>query len=200
MYGAIEVQTDAFPTTIITARLHEDGRRYRIHSRSHDSSDVVIGTGTSEREDAAVVGNECIFCTIGRGAADASIVHEDDSVIAFMDLRPVNPGHLLVVPKTHAVGLEDLQEDDGVQVWKVAHRLGRALRRSGLRCEGVNLLLADGEAAFQEVFHVHLHVIPRFAGDPFRIGADWRVHEREQLDETSAAVRSGLAALDASQR
>ncbi|MFD0337286.1 HIT family protein [Streptomyces sp. NPDC127117] len=147
-----------------------------------------------------MAGYECIFCAIVRGRADASIVHEDESVIAFMDLRPVNPGHLLVVPKTHAVGLEDLPEDDGVQVWKVAHRLGRALRRSGLRCEGVNLLLADGQAAFQEVFHVHLHVIPRFIGDPFRIGSDWRVHRREQLDEASAAVRSGLAALDTVQR
>ncbi|MCT2548074.1 HIT family protein [Streptomyces atratus] len=147
-----------------------------------------------------MVDDGCIFCTIVHGRADASIVHEDESVIAFMDLRPVNPGHLLVVPKTHSVGLEDLPEDVGVQVWKVAHRLGRALRRSGLRCEGVNLLLADGEAAFQEVFHVHLHVIPRFTGDPFRIGSDWRVHEREQLDEASAAVRGGLAALDSLQR
>jgi diadenosine tetraphosphate (Ap4A) HIT family hydrolase len=117
-----------------------------------------------------------------------------------MDLQPVTPGHLLVIPKAHAVGLEDLQEDVGVQVWKVAHQLGRALRRSGLRCEGVNLFLADGEAAFQEVFHVHLHVFPRFTGDPFRIDADWRVRERNELDETAAAVRGGLAALDARQR
>ncbi|MFH8597376.1 HIT family protein [Streptomyces rimosus] len=95
------------------------------------------------------------------------------------------------------MGLEDLQEDVGVAVWKVAHRLGRALRRSGLRCEGVNLFLADGEAAFQEVFHVHLHVFPRFAGDPFRMEADWRVQERAQLDRAAAAVRGGLAALDA---
>jgi histidine triad (HIT) family protein len=142
----------------------------------------------------------CIFCAIARGQAEASIVLEDESVIAFMDLQPVTPGHLLVIPKAHAVGLEDLQEDVGVQVWKVAHQLGRALRRSGLRCEGVNLFLADGEAAFQEVFHVHLHVFPRFTGDPFRIEADWRVRERNQLDETAAAVRGGLAALDARQR
>ncbi|WP_406500529.1 HIT family protein [Streptomyces sp. NBC_01590] len=161
---------------------------------------MVIGTRYSERKGRLVAGDGCIFCAIVRGQADASIVHEDESVVAFMDLRPVNPGHLLVVPRTHAVGLEDLQEDAGVQVWKVAHRLGRALRRSGLRCEGVNLLLADGEAAFQEVFHVHLHVIPRFAGDPFRIHSDWRIHRREQLDEASAAVRSGLVALDALQR
>lgn len=146
-----------------------------------------------------MAGDGCIFCSVVHGRADASIVHEDDSVIAFMDLQPVNPGHVLVVPKTHAVGLEDLPEDVGVHVWKVAHRLGRALRRSGLRCEGVNLLLADGEAAFQEVFHVHLHVFPRFTGDPLRISADWRVQERKQLDETSAALRSGLAALDTPQ-
>ena len=139
----------------------------------------------------------CIFCAIATGEADASIVYEDDSVIAFMDRQPVTPGHLLVVPKTHTVGLEDLDEDVGIQIWKVAHQLARVLRRSGLRCEGVNLFLADGEAAFQEVFHVHLHVFPRFAGDPFRIDADWRPHERGQLDETAAAVRGGVVALAA---
>lgn len=171
-----------------------------IRSRSGESSDVVVGTRYLEREGRLMAGDGCVFCAIVHGQADASIVHEDESVVAFMDLRPVNPGHLLVVPRTHAVGLEDLQENVGVQVWKVAHRLGRALRRSGLRCEGVNLLLADGEAAFQEVFHVHLLVIPRFAGDPFRIDSDWHVHQREQLDETSAAVRNGLAALGTSLR
>lgn len=82
----------------------------------------------------------------------------------------------------------------------MAHRLGRALRLSGLRCEGVTLFLADGEAAFQEVFHVHLHVFPRFAGDSFRLQADWRVHERRRLDETAAAVRTGMAALGADPR
>ncbi|MFI6693373.1 HIT family protein [Streptomyces sp. NPDC050433] len=143
-----------------------------------------------------MLSDECVFCAIARGRADASVVHEDDWVIAFMDLRPVNPGHLLVVPKPHAEGLVDLPDDLGVRVWKVGHRLGRALRMSGLRCEGVNLFLADGEAAFQEVFHVHLHVFPRFGGDPFRIDADWRVHERAVLDEAAAAVRGGLAALD----
>lgn len=61
---------------------------------------------------------------------------------------------------------------------------------------GVNLFLADGEAAFQEVFHVHLHVFPRFKGDPFRIEANWQVHERHLLDETARRVRKGIAALD----
>ncbi|MFB6951166.1 HIT family protein [Streptomyces niveus] len=139
----------------------------------------------------------CVFCGIARGQVAASVVHEDDRVVAFMDLSPVTPGHVLVVPKSHAEGLVDLPDDLGVRVWEVGHRVGRALRLSGLRCEGVTLFLADGEAAFQEIFHVHLHVFPRFKGDAFRIDANWRVHERRVLDEAALAVRGGLAALDA---
>ncbi|MFD6329543.1 HIT family protein [Streptomyces niveus] len=139
----------------------------------------------------------CVFCGIARGHVAASVVHEDDRVVAFMDLSPVTPGHVLVVPKSHAEGLVDLPDDLGVRVWEVGHRVGRALRLSRLRCEGVTLFLADGEAAFQEIFHVHLHVFPRFKGDAFRIDANWRVHERRVLDEAAQAVRGGLATLDA---
>jgi diadenosine tetraphosphate (Ap4A) HIT family hydrolase len=142
-----------------------------------------------------VTGNECVFCAIVLGEAEASVVHEDDAVLAFMVLQPVAPGHLLVVPKAHAVGLADLDERAGVRVWQVAHRLGRALRYSGLRCEGVNLFLADGVTAFQEIFHVHLHVFPRFAGDGFRLDAEWRMRERSELDEAATAVRLGLSRL-----
>ena len=66
------------------------------------------------------------------------------------------------------------------------------LRRSGLPCQGVNLFLADGEAAFQEVFHVHLHVLPRNRGDGFRIHAKWRTPSRAELDSVAAQVRDGL--------
>ncbi|MFI7215692.1 HIT family protein [Micromonospora maritima] len=86
-----------------------------------------------------------------------------------------------------------MPEDVGGRMWTQAHRLAGALRRSTLRCEGVNLFLADGEAAFQEIFHVHLHVIPRFAGDTFRIDAEWRRRERVELDAAAAAVREGMA-------
>ncbi|MEY9948364.1 HIT family protein [Kitasatospora sp. GAS1066B] len=139
--------------------------------------------------------DECVFCAIAQREAEASIVYEDETVLAFMDHQPVTPGHLLVIPRGHAVGLEDLDEEVGVKIWQVAHRLGRALRRSSLRCEGVNLFLADGKAAFQEVFHVHLHVFPRFAKDGFRLDAEWRVREREELDATATAVRAGLTEL-----
>ncbi|MFD4985617.1 HIT family protein [Streptomyces sp. NPDC058374] len=137
----------------------------------------------------------CLFCAIARGEAAASTVYEGDRVVAFMDLQPVTPGHVLVVPRAHAAGLEDLPEALGAELWQVAHRIGRGLRRSGLRCEGVNLFLADGEAAFQEIPHVHLHVFPRYAGDPFRIDADWQVRDRGTLDATAGAVRAGLTEL-----
>jgi len=137
----------------------------------------------------------CVFCAIVAGEAEASVAFADDRVVAFMDLGAVTPGHVLVVPRLHAAGLEDLDEETSMHVWRIGHRIGRALRRSGLRCEGVNVFLADGEAAFQEVFHFHLHVFPRFAGDGFRIGADWATRARHLLDEEARHVRHGLSAL-----
>jgi diadenosine tetraphosphate (Ap4A) HIT family hydrolase len=139
----------------------------------------------------------CVFCAIVSEEAPASVVYEDDATVAFMDLRSVTPGHVLVVPRGHAVGLEDLDERVGAGLWTAAHRVARGLRRSSLRCEGVNLTLADGTAAGQDVFHIHLHVFPRFAGDGYRISADRRVKERAELDTAAAAVREGLSLLPA---
>ena len=110
-----------------------------------------------------------------------------------MDIRPVTPGHLLIIPKRHAPFLADLDEAIGARMFMVAMRLAKALRASALRCEGINLFLADGEAAFQEVFHTHLHVFPRFVGDTFRIDADWSMTpSRAELDEIATHIRLGL--------
>ena len=134
---------------------------------------------------------DCIFCAIVAGTAPASVVYEDVDLLAFMDIRPVTPGHLLIISKRHAPFLADLDEAIGARMFVVAMRLAQALRASGLRCEGINLFLADGEAAFQEVFHTHVHVFPRFAGDTFRIDADWSVTpSRAELDEIAAQVRA----------
>src|SRR5215213_2053188 len=136
--------------------------------------------------------SDCIFCAIVAGSAPASTVYDDADLLAFMDIRPVTPGHLLIIPKRHAPFLADLDEATGARMFTVTMRLAQALRASGLRCEGINLFLADGEAAFQEVFHTHLHVIPRLAGVAFRIDADWSVTpSRAELDEIAAQVRLG---------
>jgi len=135
----------------------------------------------------------CVFCDIVAGHAPASILFQDERTITFLDHRPVTPGHMLVVPRRHAAFLADLDPEDGAQLFRVGMRGAAALRASSLRCEGVNFHLADGEVAGQEVFHVHLHVLPRFAGDGFglRFPPDYRVRERAELDETAAAVREG---------
>ncbi|WP_370615264.1 HIT family protein [Mumia sp. Pv 4-285] len=134
----------------------------------------------------------CIFCAIVAQRAEASMVYEDDITVVFMDINPATPGHLLVVPRRHAVGLEDLDGETSVHVWSVGHQMARAVRRSGLRCDGINLFVADGTVAFQEVLHFHLHVIPRFAGDGFVIQADWKARDRLLLDADAEALRGAL--------
>ncbi len=108
---------------------------------------------------------DCIFCEILAGRQPASIIYRDEICTAFMDIRPVNPGHVLVVPIAHAVLITELDEASVRQMLWVAQQVDAALRASGIRCEAVNLFLADGRAAGQEVMHVHLHVFPRFRGD-----------------------------------
>lgn len=138
----------------------------------------------------------CVFCRIVRGAAPASIVYSDERVLAFMDAQPVNTGHVLVISKVHAAQLSDLDEETGGQIFKVAMRVSEGLRRSGVRCEGVNLLLADGEAASQEVFHVHLHVVPRFRGDGFgmRFGPHYGGRpDKKELDKIALDIMKGMS-------
>jgi histidine triad (HIT) family protein len=135
--------------------------------------------------------SDCVFCQILRGELDASVVHQDDRSMTLMDIQPVVRGHMLVVPRSHAAYLADLDPEDGAQLFRVGQLAAAALRSSPLRCEGVNFFLADGEAAGQEVFHVHLHVIPRFAEDGFglRLPPDHSIRPRAELDEGAASLR-----------
>lgn len=135
----------------------------------------------------------CVFCEIIAGRAAASVVYSDETVLAFLDIRPLATGHVLVIPRAHAPYLADLDPAAGGHMFGVAQQMAAALRRSGLPCDGINLFLADGAAAFQEVFHAHLHVIPRTASDGFRIRAKWRRPARTELDSVAEQVRDGLA-------
>jgi histidine triad (HIT) family protein len=112
-----------------------------------------------------------------------------------MDIRPVNAGHLLVVPRAHACHLADMDSETGGHLFRVGMRLATAVRRSGVHCEGVDIFLADGEAAGQEVFHVHLHVIPRYWGDGFgfRFGPGYgKLPGRAELDDVAAGIRAAV--------
>ncbi|MDQ1328418.1 MAG: histidine triad family protein [Candidatus Poribacteria bacterium] len=140
--------------------------------------------------------SNCIFCEIIAGKALASIVYQDDLVIAVMDIHPVNPGHLMVIPKKHVAYMDEMDENTGMHLFRIAMRLQQSIRKSGVRCEGINLFLADGEAASQEIFHLHLHVFPRFNGDSFKIDADWSVNpSRQELDEVAKKINKAYTSL-----
>ncbi|MDY6873083.1 MAG: HIT domain-containing protein, partial [Chloroflexota bacterium] len=95
----------------------------------------------------------CIFCRIVSGELPASVIYEDDRVMAFLDIQPINPGHVLVIPKYHADLMENLPPEDAAHMMRVGQIVDKAIRRSDLRCEGVNMFLADGRAAGQDVDH-----------------------------------------------
>jgi histidine triad (HIT) family protein len=134
---------------------------------------------------------DCLLCRIVARTEEASFVYADEWVVAICDLYPVNPGHLFVFPKAHAVGLDDLDAADGGRMFAVAQRLAAALRRTDLHCEGINLFLADGAAAFQDVFHVHLHVIPRYKGDGFTLNSGQSTMPTARRDLDAIAARIG---------
>ncbi len=134
---------------------------------------------------------DCVFCQIIAGESPGSIFYEDEVVIGLMTIGPITRGHAMIIPKKHTADLSELDEGTGRHIWTIAQRTSAAIRESGVRCEGVNLFLADGMAAFQDVFHVHLHVIPRYAGDSFKIIADWEEKpEREELDQVSQQIKT----------
>jgi histidine triad (HIT) family protein len=126
------------------------------------------------------------------------VVYEDDEIIAFLDIRPINPGHTLVIPKDHAANLKDLDSQLGGRLFQVAGQVASALRKSGLRCEGINVWLADGKAAFQEVPHIHIHVIPRFKGDGLRlqVGPDYgKTPSDEKMQQQAEKIRKAMKTL-----
>jgi histidine triad (HIT) family protein len=111
---------------------------------------------------------DCLFCSIIAGEVPGQIVAEDEHTVAFMDINPATRGHTLVVPRRHARNLLEIDPDDLSAVIRAAQRVAqRANERLG--CDGVNLINSCGSAAWQTVFHLHVHVIPRYAGDPLTL-------------------------------
>lgn len=133
-----------------------------------------------------------IFADIIADRAPASKVYEDDDVLAFMDIRPMTPGHVLVVPKVPTPKLAELDPVVGGKLFQVGQRVAAALRDSEAGCAGVNFFLADGIAAGQEVFHVHLHVIPRTSGDGFGLQFRATSPQRADLDYLAGSIRGAL--------
>lgn len=115
--------------------------------------------------------SDCLFCKIVAGEIPATMVAQDEHTVAFMDINPANPGHMLVVPRNHAKDLLEIDPEDLAAVVRQGKRLA-ARAVEVLDADGVNLLNSCGPLAWQTVFHFHLHVIPRYAGDPLRLPWD----------------------------
>jgi histidine triad (HIT) family protein len=111
---------------------------------------------------------DCLFCKIVRGEIPSTRVDEDDRTVAFMDINPATRGHLLVVPREHSADLLDIGADDLAACGRMAQKLAARVRER-LGADGVNLLNSSGQAAWQTVFHFHIHVIPRYNSDPLRL-------------------------------
>lgn len=131
---------------------------------------------------------DCIFCKIIAGEIPSRKIYEDDKVYAFMDIGPINYGHTLVIPKEHHTGSSTIPEETAGRMFKVASRIGVALKRA-LDADAFNLHLADGTCAGQVVMHAHLHVVPRFAEDDFHW--NWRQKQYES-DELANEVQQKI--------
>jgi histidine triad (HIT) family protein len=131
---------------------------------------------------------DCLFCKIVAGEVPATIVDEDEHTVSFMDINPATTGHALVVPRKHSVDLFDIEPGELKAVVAAAQRLAkRALERLG--ADGVNLLNSSRRAAWQTVFHFHIHVIPRYADDPLRLPWIPAPGDPEAIAAAAAALR-----------
>ena len=132
---------------------------------------------------------DCIFCKIAAGEAPAFIVDEDERTLAFMDIAPATRGHLLVIPREHSRDLREISDEDLNATMATAQRLSqRAFDVLG--ADGVNLLNSCGAAAWQTVFHFHIHVIPRYRDDPLRLPWSPRSHDMSEIEQVAGELRA----------
>ena len=129
----------------------------------------------------------CIFCKVLAGDLPAEIVQQDERTIAFMDINPWTRGHALVIPRNHSRSLYEVPEEDIAAAGSAAKRLALTMRER-LGCDGVNLINSCEPAAWQTVFHFHLHVIPRYAADPLRLPWTPEPGDRDEIAEAARAL------------
>jgi histidine triad (HIT) family protein len=131
----------------------------------------------------------CLFCKIAAGAVPATIVDEDERTLAFMDINPATRGHALVIPRTHADDLHAIYPGDLHACAAAAQRLAARMRER-LGADGVNLINSCGTAAWQTVFHFHLHVVPRYVGDPLELPWVPAPGDRDEIAAAGALLRA----------
>jgi histidine triad (HIT) family protein len=138
-----------------------------------------------------VFDGSCVFCRIVQKQAPSSVVYEDEAVMAFLDIRPLNLGHTLVIPKAHYADVFDTPADLLSRVYEVARRVSFAVKEA-TKADGISIIQQNGKAAGQDIFHLHVHVVPRFEGQVLPRFSDLKVVERCKLEEMAQKVRQHL--------
>lgn len=133
---------------------------------------------------------DCIFCKIIRGELPSYKVYEDEKTFAFLDIRPVNAGHTLVVPKKHSQNIFDIAPEDWAAVAETVRTLAIAIEK-GMHADGVNVAMNNREHAGQVVPHPHVHIIPRFKGDGLKLMPQ-RIYKEKEAEESAQKIRDAL--------
>jgi histidine triad (HIT) family protein len=132
--------------------------------------------------------DDCLFCGIVAGSVPSQTIDSDERTVAFMDIAPATPGHALVVPRKHSVDLLEIDPEDLSATMAAAQRLTRVMKRV-LDADGVNLINSCGAAAWQTVFHFHVHVVPRYEDDPLKLPWVPEEGDSDQIAQIAARLR-----------
>ena len=133
----------------------------------------------------------CIFCKIVRKQAPSSIIYEDETVLVFLDIRPLNMGHTLVIPKEHYIDIFDIPENVLNQIYKVTKLVSFAVKKA-TNSDGISIIQQNGKAAGQDIFHLHVHIVPRFEGQKLMPFTELKEVERAKLDALTKKIKQQL--------
>jgi len=135
------------------------------------------------------MGKFCPFCNLVNHTVSMSCVYEDDSILAFMDIQPISQGHVLVIPKKHYTNIHEIPEDEVSYLFQIVKKISLAVK-NGLSADGLSIVQNNGAVAGQVVFHLHVHIIPRYTNIP-RKKDRWKM-TKEQLDELALKIHNFL--------
>jgi histidine triad (HIT) family protein len=135
--------------------------------------------------------DSCIFCRIAQKQIPASLVYEDEKVMAFLDIRPLNEGHTLVIPKEHYENIFDIPQELIAYLHGITKRVALAVEKA-TQADGISIIQQNGKAASQEIFHLHIHVIPQYEGKKLPRFSEISEADKEKLSQTAAKIRQYL--------
>ena len=135
--------------------------------------------------------SDCIFCKIANGEIPSATVYEDNAFRAIMDIAPASRGHIIILPKQHAANVFELSEELASKIYVVAQKIAKVVKEE-VECEGINILQNNGEVAGQTVFHLHMHVIPRYTNDGIQIKWKQQEVDQEKIKELATKLATKL--------